>query len=159
MDAISYIQERFYQDYPPVSVCVRSTGDATHTHTHTHTHAHTHTHTHACTHTHSHTHTHTHTHMHAHTHTHTHTHSHTHTQHASEERYCFATPSTLKPTQVSCAEGSVNQIPPWTEIKGDIRLTPFYDIKECVEKVKGYIKEINDGGCGHCCSHAVIMLC
>ena len=66
-------------------------------------------------------------------------------QHPDEERYNFAAPSTMKPTQVSCAEGSVNQIPAWTEMRGDIRLTPFYDIDDCIEKVKGYVKELNDG--------------
>lgn len=64
--------------------------------------------------------------------------------HESEERYQFATPSTLKPTQVKCAEGSINQIPPWTQVQGDIRLTPFYNIHKCLEKVKGYVKELNE---------------
>ena len=31
------------------------------------------------------------------------------------------TPSTMKPTQFCCAEGSINQIPPWAEIKGQER--------------------------------------
>ena len=39
-------------------------------------------------------------------------------QHADEERYMFATPSTMKPTQIQCSEGAVNQIPAWTEVKG-----------------------------------------
>jgi len=50
----------------------------------------------------------------------------------------------MKPTQVSCSEGSFNQIPPWTEMTGDIRLTPFYDIYDCMKKVEGYVKELND---------------
>ena len=66
-------------------------------------------------------------------------------QHPSEERYHFSTPSTMKPTQVSCSEGSINQIPPWTEIQGDIRLTPFYNVYDCMKKVEGYVKELNDG--------------
>lgn len=41
-----------------------------------------------------------------------------HNKHPSEERYQFLTPSTMKPTQIRCSEGSVNQLPPWTEIKG-----------------------------------------
>ena len=36
------------------------------------------------------------------------------------------------------------QLPPWTEIMGDIRFTPFYDIDQCVEKMKGYIQELNN---------------
>jgi len=51
----------------------------------------------------------------------------------------------MKPTQVSCSEGSFNQIPPWTEMTGDIRLTPFYNIYDCMKKVEGYVKELNDG--------------
>ena len=51
----------------------------------------------------------------------------------------------MKPTQVKCSEGSFNQIPPWTEMSGDIRLTPFYNVYDCIEKVKGYVKELNDG--------------
>lgn len=43
------------------------------------------------------------------------------------------------------ADGSVNQIPPWTEVQGDIRLTPFYDVGECVKKVEGYVAELNKG--------------
>ena len=39
-------------------------------------------------------------------------------QHPDEERYKFATPSTMKPTQISCSEGAVNQIPAWVEMKG-----------------------------------------
>ena len=50
----------------------------------------------------------------------------------------------MKPTQVTSAPGGVNQLPPWTEIKGDIRLTPFYDIDQCVEKIKDYVKELNN---------------
>ena len=48
----------------------------------------------------------------------------------------------MKPTQVTCSEGSINQIPPWTEIQGDIHLTPFYNVYDCMKKV---VKELNDG--------------
>lgn len=73
--------------------------------------------------------------------------------HALETEYQFATPSTMKPTLIKSAEGSVNQIPPWTEVQGDIRLTPFYDVIECTKKVEGYVADLNkDIGalvCGH----------
>jgi acetylornithine deacetylase/succinyl-diaminopimelate desuccinylase-like protein len=68
-----------------------------------------------------------------------------HIQHADEVKYKFATPSTMKPTQIKCSEGSINQLPPWTEIQGDIRLTPFYDVDECMKKVMGYVEELNSG--------------
>lgn len=38
--------------------------------------------------------------------------------------------------QVECARGSLNQIPPYCTFSGDIRLTPFYDIKELKAKVE-----------------------
>ena len=64
--------------------------------------------------------------------------------HPDEERYKFATPSTMKPTRMRSSEGPVNQLPSWTEIQGDIRLTPFYDAETYVEKVKGYVEALND---------------
>jgi acetylornithine deacetylase len=63
--------------------------------------------------------------------------------HEQEKVYAFATPSTMKPTQIKCAEGGVNQLPPWTEFQGDIRLTPFYNAKECQKKVEEYVADIN----------------
>ena len=47
--------------------------------------------------------------------------------------------------RIQSAEGSVNQIPPWTEVQGDIRLTPFYDVTECLRKVEGYVADLNKG--------------
>ena len=66
-------------------------------------------------------------------------------QHPDEKHYQFATPSTMKPTQIKCSEGSINQISAWTEIKGDIRLTPFYNIHDCMKKFEGYVQELNNG--------------
>ena len=64
--------------------------------------------------------------------------------HPEEMEYRFLTPSTMKPTQVKCSEGSINQIPLWTEVKGDIRLTPFYDIDECLTKIKRDVAQLNN---------------
>lgn len=64
--------------------------------------------------------------------------------HEQEARYGFATPSTMKPTQVECAQGALNQLPPWTTISGDIRLTPFYDAGEVFETVNSWVKEMNE---------------
>ena len=30
-------------------------------------------------------------------------------------------------------------------ITGDIRLTPFYDVEECMRKVKSYVVDLNQG--------------
>jgi len=63
--------------------------------------------------------------------------------HPSETDYNFATPSTMKPTQISVPKGGLNQLPPTCKVSGDIRLTPFYDVKEVQEAVKGYVDDIN----------------
>ena len=63
--------------------------------------------------------------------------------HPQEEEYKFTTPSTMKPTQVECAKGALNQLPPWTTMSGDIRLTPFYDPVDVMRKINGYVDELN----------------
>lgn len=43
----------------------------------------------------------------------------------------------MKPTQIECAKGSLNQICPETTVSGDIRLSPFYeveDVKDAIER-------------------------
>lgn len=45
-----------------------------------------------------------------------------------EKEWAFITPSTMKPTRVKCPPGGLNQLPPWVEISGDVRLTPFYEV-------------------------------
>lgn len=64
-------------------------------------------------------------------------------EHESEKDYNFATPSTIKPTQMSCAKGGLNQIPPHCTISGDIRLTPFYEVADVKAKVESYVAELN----------------
>lgn len=63
--------------------------------------------------------------------------------HPKEKAYNFATPSTFKPTQIKCTPGSLNQLPPETTIQGDIRLTPFYDVKDVAKSFDKYIADIN----------------
>ncbi len=48
----------------------------------------------------------------------------------TQKTYGFATPSTMKPTQVSYPGGSINQIPGSATICGDCRITPFYDLEK-----------------------------
>jgi acetylornithine deacetylase len=60
-----------------------------------------------------------------------------------EDKYNFVTCSTFKPTQITCAKGSINQLPPNCTIEGDCRLCPFYDVKDVRMKVDSYIKDIN----------------
>lgn len=63
--------------------------------------------------------------------------------HEKEAAYAFSTSSTMKPTQVKCAEGGLNQIPPWCTFSGDIRLTPFYEVADAKAAVTRYVEEIN----------------
>lgn len=65
--------------------------------------------------------------------------------HAKEAEYSFATPSTMKPTQMSCAKGGLNQLPPHATISGDCRITPFYDVEDVRKAVDGWVAEINEG--------------
>lgn len=63
--------------------------------------------------------------------------------HPDEHLYNFLTCSTLKPTQISCSVGSLNQIPPTCLVQGDIRLTPFYDVAAVKAAVEQYVLDIN----------------
>ncbi|GBG90733.1 hypothetical protein CBR_g51240 [Chara braunii] len=63
--------------------------------------------------------------------------------HPKEKDYGFATPSTMKPTQWSFPGSSVNQIPSDCSISGDCRITPFYDIKKVMAKIREYVDDIN----------------
>jgi acetylornithine deacetylase len=64
-------------------------------------------------------------------------------QHPKEVEYEYLTASTMKPTQVKCAEGSLNQICATCTVEGDIRLTPFYAIKDVKDAVTRYVAEVN----------------
>lgn len=61
-----------------------------------------------------------------------------------ETKYSFSTCSTMKPTQVKCAVGSLNQLPPWVEISGDVRLTPFYEVGDLKAKIDTFVAEMNE---------------
>lgn len=63
--------------------------------------------------------------------------------HPEEERYKFAAPSSMKPTQLSVAPGGLNQIPPFCTFSGDIRFTPFYKIPDVRAAVERYVAELN----------------
>jgi acetylornithine deacetylase len=63
--------------------------------------------------------------------------------HPEEAKYAFATPSTMKPTQVTCSQGAINQLPAWATMSGDIRLTPFYEVPDVMKKVEEYVAQIN----------------
>ncbi|PON57052.1 Peptidase M [Parasponia andersonii] len=64
--------------------------------------------------------------------------------HPKEQAYGFATPSTMKPTQWSYPGGGINQIPAECTVSGDVRLTPFYNVKDVMEKLQEYVDDINE---------------
>jgi len=61
----------------------------------------------------------------------------------AEKTYGFQSTSSLKPTQIRCSPGGLNQINPLCVVQGDIRLTPFHNLKECMTKVEGYVADVN----------------
>jgi len=63
--------------------------------------------------------------------------------HEKEAAYNFLTPSTMKPTLVKSAPGSLNQLPPWTEVSGDVRLTPFYKPADCKAFLQAQVDRLN----------------
>ncbi|KAJ4848004.1 hypothetical protein Tsubulata_009332 [Turnera subulata] len=63
--------------------------------------------------------------------------------HPKEQVYGYATPSTMKPTQWSYPGGGINQIPGECTIAGDVRLTPFYNVKDVMSKLQEYVDDIN----------------
>ncbi|OIW10884.1 hypothetical protein TanjilG_27830 [Lupinus angustifolius] len=64
--------------------------------------------------------------------------------HPQEQVYGFATPSTMKPTQWSYPGGGINQVPGECTISGDVRLTPFYNVKDVMNKLQEYVDDINE---------------
>jgi acetylornithine deacetylase len=60
-----------------------------------------------------------------------------------EVDYNFAVPSSLKPTQISCSPGTLNQIPAHCTVQGDVRLAPFYSCKDVKKSFQSYIDDIN----------------
>ncbi|TMW55677.1 hypothetical protein Poli38472_010559 [Pythium oligandrum] len=60
-----------------------------------------------------------------------------------EKEYNFSCPSTMKTTRIESSQNGLNQIPPWVKISGDVRLSPFYDMKDLQAKVHSYVDELN----------------
>lgn len=64
-------------------------------------------------------------------------------RHPKEDIYNYVTCSTMKPTQISCTPGSLNQLPPVCTVEGDVRLAPFYDVKDVRAAMDSYVVDIN----------------
>ncbi len=59
--------------------------------------------------------------------------------HAEEKRYAFLAPSSMKSTVVIAANNKVSKIPGSVTVEGDVRLTPFYDMKDAVAGATKFI--------------------
>ncbi|KAL3660514.1 hypothetical protein V7S43_014658 [Phytophthora oleae] len=60
-----------------------------------------------------------------------------------EKEYNYSCPSTLKPSRIESSTNGLNQIPPWVKISGDVRLSPFYDMKDLIAKMNSYVDDLN----------------
>ncbi len=64
--------------------------------------------------------------------------------HQNEKVYGFQCSSSIKPTQISTPESAINQIPQECVVRGDIRLIPFYGIKDAVKCVEGTVQRLKE---------------
>ena len=46
---------------------------------------------------------------------------------------------------MQCSSRHVNEIPEWTEVRGDARLTPFHSVQACTRKLQEYVAAFNEG--------------
>ncbi|KAE9255390.1 hypothetical protein PF004_g613 [Phytophthora fragariae] len=60
-----------------------------------------------------------------------------------EKEYNYSCPSTMKPTRIESSVNGLNQIPPWAKIAGDVRLSPFYEMKEMIAKMTAFVDGLN----------------
>ncbi|KUF78257.1 Acetylornithine deacetylase [Phytophthora nicotianae] len=60
-----------------------------------------------------------------------------------EKEYNYSCPSTMKPTRIESSVNGLNQIPPWAKVAGDVRLSPFYDMKEMIAKMTAFVDDLN----------------
>jgi len=62
---------------------------------------------------------------------------------AEEDKYNYATCTNMKPCQISCTPGALNQLPPQCTVQGDIRVTPFYHVRDVKAALERWVAEIN----------------
>jgi acetylornithine deacetylase/succinyl-diaminopimelate desuccinylase-like protein len=63
---------------------------------------------------------------------------------AEEHAYRFLSPSTLKATVVDAPNAKENVIPGEATLRGDIRVTPFYELAEVRAGVERFVRELNE---------------
>ena len=65
--------------------------------------------------------------------------------HADEPKWGFLSSSTLKATTIVADNTKVTKIPGAVTLGGDIRLTPFYDVKDALAEAAAFVERLNDG--------------
>ncbi len=63
--------------------------------------------------------------------------------HTDELRWRFASPSTCKPTMIQCDNNKITKIPGYVTVRGDMRVTPFYDIASVLNDACGFVDSLN----------------
>lgn len=60
-----------------------------------------------------------------------------------DKEYLFDAGSSMKPTQIKCPAGSINQIPLTATVQGDIRITPFNTTQKIKTTVERIVEKLN----------------
>ena len=64
--------------------------------------------------------------------------------HENEQRWGFMSSSSLKATVIEAVNNKVTKIPGSVKIRGDIRLTPFWEMGEAVRRSEEFIRGLNE---------------
>jgi acetylornithine deacetylase len=63
--------------------------------------------------------------------------------HPEEKRYAFLAPSSMKSTVVLASNNKISKIPGSVHLEGDVRLTPFYEMKDAVAGATKFIADLD----------------
>jgi acetylornithine deacetylase len=63
--------------------------------------------------------------------------------HPDEARYSFLAPSSVKATMIEAPNNKVTKVPGEVKVKGDLRLTPFYDMDAAVKSLTGFVRDLD----------------
>lgn len=63
--------------------------------------------------------------------------------HPDEARWGFLSASSLKATRMVVPNDKISKIPSSAVVEGDIRLTPFYEMKDAIEGARAFVAEID----------------
>jgi acetylornithine deacetylase/succinyl-diaminopimelate desuccinylase-like protein len=62
--------------------------------------------------------------------------------HPDEPRYAFLSSSSVKATMVEATNNKLTKIPGDVTVRGDLRLTPFYDIDAAMKSMRGFVADL-----------------